>query len=499
MGDLDVLFVHPVVTRRGRPIHVILPLGLFSLAHCLQEEGFQTEILNVGVEKLLDGDFELGNYVKQRSPRVVGIDLHWYTHSYVAIEAARTVKKHANALVVLGGFTASYFAEEIMKQFPFVDVVLRGEAERPLVELVKQHTTNQDYVRIPNCTFRRSSEICHNRISHAPKHIDNLPNSGLDLLRNWDKYLTVKLMWDPSPYAYFDSEMPKSFDLCISRGCPYQCSYCGGGREAQRMISGRDGVCFKSPEKVLEEAIFLKEKGVEEVRLPYLGYPRRYLRLFDLIKGENLGLSCRISFWNLARKDVVRRASEAFWRVSVDISPDSGSENVRRLNKGPHYSNRQLVKTLRFLETNDSSVDLYFTVGLPGETQADFQETMNLAVSLILDNSNIANAYSFGVNAEPGSPMFREPDRYGVILSRRSFLDFYSFWETVEMGLKPTDLLGLRRKDRSQDSIVEMSKKLRSRVRDALTKSRIGSFEGEGLSRLAGEKMGPVVGIGHNK
>ena len=171
MGDLDVLLVHPVVTRKGKPIHVIQPLGLFSLAHSLREEGLETEIINVGVERLIDPNFELGKYVKERNPKVVGIDLHWYAHSYVAIEAARTVKEHTNALAVIGGFTASYFAEEIMREFPFVDAVLRGEAEQPLVELVKQYTANQNYANTPNATLRNGSTICHNKnLLYAIEH-----------------------------------------------------------------------------------------------------------------------------------------------------------------------------------------------------------------------------------------------------------------------------------------------------------------------------------------
>jgi radical SAM superfamily enzyme YgiQ (UPF0313 family) len=196
-----------------------MPLGLFSLAHSLREAGFEGEILNVGVERLLDANFELGKHAKERNPKVVGIDLHWYVHSYVGIQAARIVKKHTNALTVLGGFTASYFDEEIMREFPFVDAVLRGEAERPLVEAVKRYTANQNYAKIPSSTSRNGSRISHNRISHATGNIDSLPNCDLDFLTNWDKYLTVKLMWDPSPYAYLDSKMPKSFDLCVSRGC----------------------------------------------------------------------------------------------------------------------------------------------------------------------------------------------------------------------------------------------------------------------------------------
>jgi len=445
--------------------------GLFSLTHCLQEEGFETEIINIGVEKLIDPNFDLGKYIEKSNPKVVGIDLHWYTHSYVAIEAARTVKEHSNALVVLGGFTASYFAEEIMKEFPFIDVILRGEAEVPLVELVKKYTMNQDFADISNSTLRSYSKIYHNRISYVPKDIDNLPNCGLDFLRNWDKYLSVKLMWNPSPYAYLDSEMPKSFDLCISRGCPYQCSYCGGGREAQRIISGRKNVSFKSPKRVLEEVMLLKEKGIEDIRMPYLGYPKYYLRLFSSIKRENLGLSCRLSFWNMPPKDVVREVNEAFWRFSVDISPDSGSENVRFFNKGPWYSNDQLIKMVKFLETEDSPVDLYFTVGLPGESLSDFDETLNLAVRLIVNNSNIANVYSFGLTAELGAPIFREPEKYDIVLSRRNFLDFYNFWKRVEMDQKCRDLLGLKRRDLSQDSIIAMNKKLHSRIKETLKKS----------------------------
>ena len=279
-------------------------------------------------------------------------------------------------------------------------------------------------------------------------------------------------MWGPSQYAFLDPKMPKSFDLCIFRGCPYQCSYCGGGSEAHRIISGRDRVSLKSPERVLEEAMILKEKAIEEVRLEYIGYPDHYLRLFNLMKRENLGLSCRLSFWTMPPKEVLEKAKDVFWRVSGVISPDSGSERVRRLNKGCYYSNDQLSKTVKFLEAEDSNIDLWFTVGLPGETLSEFDETLNLADKLIRENSNIANAYSFGVSAEPASPIFRDPARYDMILSRRKFMDYYDLWKGVEADSTSIDVLGLRRKDLPQESIVEMNRKFRLRIKDALARNQ---------------------------
>ena len=66
-----------------------------------------------------------------------GIDLHWLPHAHGALAIAEIVKRlHPDAKMLFGGFSSSYYHEELIR-YPQVDLVLRGDStEEPLAVLM---------------------------------------------------------------------------------------------------------------------------------------------------------------------------------------------------------------------------------------------------------------------------------------------------------------------------------------------------------------------------
>ena len=113
-------------------------MGLYSIVNELNKTGFPTKIIHLGIEKYLDKNFLLSDYIRQNNIKFVAFSLHWHPQSFDVIETAKYIKsENPDVFLSLGGFTASYFAEEIMKKFPFIDAIIKGEGELPTVELVK--------------------------------------------------------------------------------------------------------------------------------------------------------------------------------------------------------------------------------------------------------------------------------------------------------------------------------------------------------------------------
>ncbi len=99
---------------------------------------FSTEVLHLGVEWIEDRNFSILDYIQEKSPRIVAFDLHWHHQSFDVMEMAKKVKASSpSTFIVLGGYTASFFHEEIMKNFDAVDGIIRGEAEIPMLELAR--------------------------------------------------------------------------------------------------------------------------------------------------------------------------------------------------------------------------------------------------------------------------------------------------------------------------------------------------------------------------
>jgi hypothetical protein len=109
------------------------PIGLTTIAEYLERHGFKVRIINLALRMLRNPRFDVEKFVRRLNPRAFGIDLHWLPHAHGALEVARIVKEaHPNTPLMFGGFSATYFHEELIAR-PEVDYVVRGDStEEPV-------------------------------------------------------------------------------------------------------------------------------------------------------------------------------------------------------------------------------------------------------------------------------------------------------------------------------------------------------------------------------
>jgi len=106
--------------------------------------------------------------------------------------AKRVKQAFPSVYILLGGFTASLYHEEILRNFDEVDGVIRGEAETPLLELA--HILLQgkeDLFSVPNLTWRRKGRIMINPLSYvaSEKDLNRLSFTNFPLLKNFRTYI----------------------------------------------------------------------------------------------------------------------------------------------------------------------------------------------------------------------------------------------------------------------------------------------------------------------
>ncbi|MGC8880572.1 MAG: cobalamin-dependent protein, partial [Anaerolineae bacterium] len=141
----DVLYIHPArhavdAGYQDLGFYFLIPVGVIGLANLLRHQGYTVRGINYPAELLRDRSFKLKPWLKeQQGVRLVMVDLHWFEHAFGAISVARACREVLpDARVVLGGFTASVYASEILQSFPEVDFIIRGDAELPLARLVAE-------------------------------------------------------------------------------------------------------------------------------------------------------------------------------------------------------------------------------------------------------------------------------------------------------------------------------------------------------------------------
>jgi len=448
MEKLDCLLIHvPKLKNYYRPIGQFLwinflPMGLLGLADLLHQNKINTEIVHLGVEWIEDRSFSILDYIKEKNPKIVALDLHWHHQTYDTLELARKVKEaFPSVYLLLGGFTASYFHEEILRNFDEVDGVIRGEAEVPLLDLTQAVLRGEkDFFSIPNLTWRRNGRILINPLSYVATEaeLNRLSFTNFPLLKNYPTYIRyigqpfyVKGVSREKNFWMYSLKSP-IYHLTLGRGCPVQCTWCSGNIPSQKTITGRKNVTFRGVEEVLQTIREALSYGYETFHIcfdPFPGKPEYFLDLFSRIREEKIRMECFFECFGLPTLSFIRSFKETFPgpKSLIGISPDVGSDRLRKVHKGYAYTNRDLMACLDLLKNHDVFCDLFFTVGIPFEKEEDVEQTLVLQREVRRRYPNVKGIRTFTIEMEPGSLWHNDPEAFGVKTHLWNFMDFYQY------------------------------------------------------------------------
>src|SRR4030043_207004 len=158
------------------PVFEMYPIGFTTIASHLESKGYEVRISNIATRMLSSERFDPERFVRSVDAAVFGIDLHWMPHVQGALELASMVKRnHPDKPVVLGGFSASYYHEQLVRSHPQVDMVLRGDStEVPMQMLMDALSKGKSLTDIPNLTYRDGTRTRVNPLTHVPETLDDI-------------------------------------------------------------------------------------------------------------------------------------------------------------------------------------------------------------------------------------------------------------------------------------------------------------------------------------
>ena len=404
------------------------PVGFMTISSHLEAAGYRTRIANIAVQMLADEKFDAEKKIKSIDADVYAIDLHWMPHAHGAIELAKIVKKyHPNSKVEFGGFTSSYFHQELIQR-PEIDLVMRGDTtEVPTVMMMDALSKGDDLSLVPNLTWKDSEGRIHeNPLSFSLESLDDVIFDYGDMIRCVLRNMDVKgsLPW----YGWEKNPLTSVFTV---RGCSVNCAECGGSHSANSRVVCRKKPAFRSPEKLAEDLeriqnylsapVFI----VGDLRQHGSAYAETFLRECRERKIRNHVV---IELFNGGTPEYFSKVDKAFeGGYSIEFSPDSHDEKVRHaLGKG--YSNEAIEKSITSAFSNGCErFDLFYMNGLPfqdWESAMDSVRASRRLWSLVGkdDGLFIYNA-PFAPFVDPGSRVFEEPEKWGYRLRARTLED----------------------------------------------------------------------------
>jgi B12-binding domain/radical SAM domain protein len=403
------------------PIFEMYPIGFASLSEYLERHGLRARIINVALKMLKNESFDVERLIRKKKPLAFGIDLHWMAHVQGALALAEMIKRfHADIPVILGGLSATYYHEEILRQYPFVDFVLRGDStEKPLVDLLRAVKGAKDYGNIANLTWRDEARGIHiNRLTYVPDTLDDITIDYRHIMKKVFRYV------DPTGYQPFvDWYAYPVTAVFTCRGCTYQCKTCGGSAATFRTTANRKRPAYRDPRLLARDVFNISDHLhapvmiIGDIFQPGEAYGLTFLRE---LKNRRISNHVAFEFFVPPSRHLLQEIASAIPNFNIEISPESHDEEVRRAFGRP-YDNAALETMIAdAIDLGAKRIDLFFMTGLPKQTYASVLNTVEYGRNLIERFQPYKKLLPFisplAPFLDPGSSAFEYPERYGYRL-----------------------------------------------------------------------------------
>ncbi|MFH1799736.1 MAG: radical SAM protein [Candidatus Omnitrophota bacterium] len=304
-------------------------------------------------------DFDtIAGEVTKAKPDLVGIASLFAPYCREVLRCAEAIKKRCQVPILLGGSQVSAMPEHMLSH-PAIDFVIRGEGEKPFVELLKVLRDGGDLKYVPNLGYKKRGRLVLNsRKENYP--IENLPFPDLSDLPQ-DHYLFEK-----KPLCF----------IITSRGCSYRCAFCSVhktfGRKCRRRSAGN----------ILAE---IRQRYAEGYRVfdfedDNLTFDRKEMRelcgqLIRTFPQKDIQLLAMngVCYWTLDRDilKLMRQAGFTHLNLSLVSTSTGLLKTVQR--PGPLKKYREVIRHATAL---GFKIVVYQILGLPGDTLASMIKTL---------------------------------------------------------------------------------------------------------------------------
>ncbi len=402
------------------PVFEMYPIGFTTIAEYLERRGWRVRIINLALRMLRDPHFDAEQLIRRLNPAAFGIDLHWLPHAHGALAVAELIKQHhPHTPVILGGFSSTYYYEELLR-LPYVDYVVRGDStEEPMHRLMECLIAGREPRGVPNVAWRTSDgTVTANPLSYVPADLDHVALDYGFVVRSVATYR------DLLSHVPFHNWLDYPITAALSvRGCTRGCVTCGGSAYTFRQTFGRARPAFRSPERLARDVRRIAEfiNGpifiLGDLRQAGEQYAERFLEAVQGYAGPVI-----VELFGPASASYLRKLKRALPNYTLEVSLESHDPAVRRAF-GKDYDNEAIEATLAdALDAGCRRLDVFFMIGLPGQTRESVLETVDYCGALLerFAGGPEPRLYPFisplAPFLDPGSAAFEEPERYGYRL-----------------------------------------------------------------------------------
>ncbi len=361
------------------------PLGVTYVAAACEQAGCEVRIF----------DYIVRRYTKEK----LAAELDGFAADVVgatsvtmnfkgAAAIMQDVKRHNTAIItMMGGPHVSYDWDNTLKNYPEIDLIVVGEGEETLRELLPVIRDRAAWDTVRGIAFCRDGQAHFTGARAFIGDLDTLPAPARHLLPI-SRYLAMGF--------------PVS--VITSRGCPNQCIFCLG----RRMVGHK--VRYRTPRLIVDEIEDIISYGFTRINIADDLFTSNKLRVrafCDEIKRRGI----KIAWSAFSRVNTVDFEVLAIMREAgcdaVSFGIESGNAGMlKRVKKG--ITLQQAVKAVQACKESGVNAFASFMIGLPGESPETMADTFSFAEGLGID-------YGFHLLAPfPGTTVREEQEKYDI-------------------------------------------------------------------------------------
>lgn len=367
---IDIIFIIPNPEPFVKEtLGSVPPIGLIYLHNELKRHGFSSIIFDCS--KRGNTYATLCELIRSNKPQCLGFSFGTEIR-FDAFALAEKTKREFPTIVHLAGGPHPTLADlDTITNVPHFDLIVRGEGEVTLVELMQRLRDGKSYEDLPGITYRKNGQPTRNPNASLIRDLDRLdsPYVARDIIEQF-------------PYFYEDKhgERHPMAVIFTGRGCPFKCSFCGTA-----LFWGRQSR-MRSNDNILAEIRFIIET-----------YGIRHFYFLDDTFNVN------VKKLNNMLERVISELPPITWMAGLRI--DSISHELLVLMKragcvkvtyGVESATQELVDQLIQKEIDLGKVPLieswlkdvgierrcFFIIGHPGETRAQADDTIRMIKEL---------------------------------------------------------------------------------------------------------------------
>ncbi|MFA5047583.1 MAG: radical SAM protein [Patescibacteria group bacterium] len=367
-------------------------------ASALLKRDTKHEVKTIDCQAQDFSEVDFAQEIENYQPDMVVFDVPTITFEF-CLEMIKSLKEKHGFTLILAGLHASGIPLEVMRDYPFVDYVIKHDYALQLLKFAQADFSAQRVSEIPLLFYRQDGEVILSGAKLEIIPLDDLPYPDRDDLPI-EHYHDFEVMGKPTIH------------LVTSRGCPFTCSYCN-----VRVFFDKGFYWKRSVKSVIDEMEYVKNK-----------YGAKQIYFDDDIMTHNPGWMAELS------EELIKRKLKLPWtfmgdiNISEDLIKKMAQAGACGLKFGVESINpetlKQIAKTwvtkgkvmsfVKMAQKHGFWVHGDFIVGIPGDTKENLKEMTKFAIDLDLNTAQIYSAQPL-----PGTPFYNQCKENGWLVAKK--------------------------------------------------------------------------------